>query len=195
MKKEDVQKPKNASIYKNLFKIHWMILALLLYSMTVAGVNVLILQPQLKRYEELRLLKENLDSIYLRIRSTDIEKALTILTAKVQQNQILEKNFTAKIAEEKNLSAVLSEINWIVNKSGVQLNAIDPLKKEGEILGKYIKQPISIRFQGNYSKFLSFLKNLETAHYWLLIDSFKINYNAHDPSNLIYNVTVYCIMS
>ncbi|MDD5766896.1 MAG: type 4a pilus biogenesis protein PilO, partial [Candidatus Marinimicrobia bacterium] len=193
--KDNDRKPKNASVFKNLFKIHWMLLAILLCSMTVAGVNVLIIQPQLKRYEELRIQKENLDSIYLRIRSTDIEKALTGLTARVERNEILEKNFTAKIAEKKNLSAVLSEVNWIVNKSGVQLNAIDPLPEEGKILGKYIKQPIVIRFQGNYSKFLIFLKNLETARYWLLIDSYKINYNSHDPSNLVYNVTVYCIMS
>ncbi|MFA4839330.1 MAG: type 4a pilus biogenesis protein PilO [archaeon] len=195
MKKDDVRQLKNASVYKNLFKIHWMLLAILLYSMTVAGVNILIIKPQLKRYEELRLQKESLDNIYLRIRSTDVEKALTGLSAKVQRNQILEKNFTAKIAEKKNLSAVLSEVNWIVDKSGVQLSAIDPLQEDGKILGKYIKQPIVIRFQGNYSKFLTFLKNLETSHYWLLINSFKIDYNSQDPSNLIYNVTVYCIMS
>jgi len=195
MKKDNIKKQINASVFKNLFKIHWMLLAILLYSMTVAGVNVLIIQPQLKRYEELRIQKENVDNIYLRIRSTDIEKALTGLTAKVERNDILEKNFTAKIAEKKNLSAVLSEVNYIVNKSGVQLSAIDPLQEEGKILGKYVKQPIAIRFQGNYSKFLIFLKNLETARYWLLIDSYKINYNSHDPSNLVYNVTVYCIMS
>ncbi len=192
MGNKQIKKPQ---IYKNIFKLHWLLIAIFIYSVAIAFGNFFIIKPQLKTYKDLRVKKENLDNIYLKIRSIDIERALNNLNAKLEKCQSLEKSFESHIVEKKHLSVVLSELNWIVEKSGLKLNSIDPMHEAGKILGKFRKQPISIRFQGSYPNFLSFLNNLEQSRYWLLIDSYSISHRSKDISNHTYNIVIFTIVS
>ena len=186
---------KKPSIFKNIFKLHWLLIAIFIYSAAIAFGNFFIVKPQLKTYKDLRVKKENLDNIYLKIRSIDIEHALNSLNTKLERSQSLEKSFESHIVEKKHLSVVLSELSWIIEKSGLQLNSIDPMHEADKIPGKYRKQLINIRFKGSYPKFLSFLNNLEQSRYWLLIYTYSISHNSKDISNHTYNIVVFTIVS
>ncbi|MBC8489334.1 MAG: type 4a pilus biogenesis protein PilO [Bacteroidetes bacterium] len=186
---------KKLSVFKNLFKLHWILLAVAVYSGAIAFGNFAIFKPQIKRYNELKRQKENLDEIYLKIHSTDIEQALKNLQTELENCRSLENSFKARIANKEEFSAVLGELNRIVKKTGVALKSIDPLNNEDKILGKYWKIPIKIRFKGSYSQFLSFLSDLEQSRYWLLIDSYNIQYDLKNPSNHSYSVIVFSIVN
>ena len=172
-----------------------MLLAIFVYSCAIALGNFLIIKPQLRKYEELKMQKENLDNIYLKIRSTDIEQALKSLQIELEKCRSLKSSFEERIADDKEFSSVLGELNWIVEQSGVKLKSIDPQRKEGRILGKYQKMPIKIGFNGSYSQFLIFLSNLEQSRYWLLIDYYNILYNPKKPSDYNFNIVVFSIVS
>jgi len=186
---------KKQSVFKNLFKLHWMLFAILVYSGVIAFGNFVIVKPQLRKYNELKKQKENLDDIYLKINSTDIEQALKNLRIDLENCQSLKSSFEARITNKEEFSSVISELNWILKKSGVVLKSIDPLNEEDKILGKYWKKPIKIRFKGSYSQFLSFLSNLEKSRYWLLIDSYNILYDSRNPSIHSYSVIIFSIVS
>jgi len=190
----DKNRLKKTSLLKNLFKLHWMLLAIFIYSGTIAVGNFFIIKPQLIRYNDLKGQKENLDNIYLKIRSTDIEQVLINLDTELNICQSLKNSFESRIADEKEFSALLGELNYIVKKSELRLNSIAPMKKGEKIFGKYYKQPINIKFRGSYSRFLSFLNNLEKSRYWLLIDSFSISPDSRDPANYNFDVVTFSIV-
>jgi Tfp pilus assembly protein PilO len=190
----DKSQLKKTSLLKNLFKLHWMLLAIFIYSGTIAVGNFFIIKPQLIRYNDLKEQKENLDNIYLKIRSTDIEQVLINLDTELNICQSLKSSFESRIANEKDFSALLGELNYIVKKSDLRLNSIAPMKKGGEIFGKYYKQPINIKFRGSYSRFLSFLNNIEKSHYWLLIDSFSISPDSRDSANYNFDIVIFSIV-
>lgn len=190
----DKSRLKKTSLLKNLFKLHWMLLAIFVYSGTIAAGNFFIIKPQLIRYNDLKEQKKNLDNIYLKIRSTDIEQALKNLDTKLKICQSLKSSFESRVANEKEFSALLGELNYIVKKSELRLNSIAPMKKGEKIFGKYYKQPINIKFRGSYSRFLSFLNNLEKSRYWLLIDSFSISPDSRDPANYNFDVVIFSIV-
>ena len=171
-----------------------MLLAIFVYSGTIAVGNFFIIKPQLIRYNDLKGQKNNLDNIYLKIRSTDIEQALNNLDTELKICQSFKISFESRIANEKDFSALLGELNYIVKKSELRLNSITPMKKEAKIFGKYYKQPINIKFRGSYSRFLSFLNNLEKSRYWLLVDSFSISPDSRDPENYNFDVVIFSIV-
>ena len=185
---------KKNSFLKYLFKLHWMLLAIFIYSGTIAIGNFFIIKPQLLRYNNLKKQKDNLSNIYLKIRSTDIEQVLINLDTELNICQSLKSSFESRITNEKEFSALLGELNYIVKQSELRLNSITPMKKEGKIFGKYYKQPINIKFHGSYSRFLSFLNNLEKSRYWLLIDSFSILPDSRDPANYNFDVVIFSIV-
>jgi len=182
------------SLLKNLFKLHWMLLAIFIYSGTIAVGNFFLIKPQLIRYNDLKEQKENLDNIYLKIRSTDIEQVLINLDTELNICQSLKSSFESRIADEKEFSALLGELNYIIKQSGLRLNSIAPAKKGDKIFGKYYKQPIDIKFRGSYPQFLTFLNNLEKSRYWLLIDSYSISPDSRDPANYNFGVVIFSIV-
>jgi len=190
----DNSRLKKTSLLKNLFKIHWMLLAIFIYSGTIAIGNFFIIKPQLVRYNDLKEQKNNLDNIYFKIRSTDIEQVLINLDKELNFCQSLKSSFESRIAKEKDFSALLGELNYLVKKSELRLNSITPMKKGAKIFGKYYKQPIDIKFRGSYPQFLMFLNNLEKSRYWLLIDSFSISPDSRDPANCNFDVVIFSIV-
>ena len=171
-----------------------MLLAIFIYSGTVAVGNFFLIKPQLIRYNNLKEQKENLDNIYLKIRSTDIEQVLINLDTELNICQSLKSSYESRIANEKEFSALLGELNYIVKKSKLRLNSIAPMKKGEKIFSNYYKQPINIKFRGSYSRFLSFLNNIEKSHYWLLIDSYSISPDSRDPANYNFDVVIFSIV-
>jgi len=190
----DKNRLKKTSLLKNLFKLHWMLLAIFIYSGTITVGNFFIIKPHFIKYNDLKEQKENLDNIYLKIRSTDIEQVLINLDTELNICQSLKSSYESRIANEKEFSALLGELNYIVKQSKLRLNSIAPMKKGEKIFGNYYKQPINIKFRGSYSRFLSFLNNIEKSHYWLLIDSYSISPDSRDPANYNFDVVIFSIV-
>jgi Tfp pilus assembly protein PilO len=190
----DKNRLKKTLLLKNLFKLHWMLLAIFIYSGTIAVGNFFLIKPQLIRYNDLKEQKENLVNIYIKIRSTDIEQVLINLDTELNICQSLKSSFESRIANEKEFSALLGELNYIIKQSKLRLNSITPMKKGEKIFGKYYKQPINIKFRGSYSRFLSFLNNIEKSQYWLLIDSYSILPDSRDPANYNFGVVIFSIV-
>ena len=60
-------------------KLHWMLLAIFIYSAALVAGNLLIIQPQVREYAALKKQRGSLDEIYLKIRTTDVQNVLALL--------------------------------------------------------------------------------------------------------------------
>jgi len=190
----DKNRIKKISLLKDLFKPYWMLLAIFIYSGTIAAGNFFIPKPNIKKFNDLKEQKENLDNVYFKIRTTDIEQVLDNLGMELKNYQSLKSSFESRTANGKDFSALLTELNYIVKKSGLRLHSIDPGKKGAKIVGQYYKQPISIKISGSFPKFLYFLNNLDKSRYWLLIDSFSISSDIKDPENYRFDIVIFSIV-
>ncbi len=176
----------------NLFKPLWLIVAIFIYSGSMALSNFLIIKPQLKQYQLLKAQKDELDDMIANTNFKDIDKTLKTLENTIDFYKDQQKLFDTKVLPRNDISIVLGELNQIVKSSKLTLRYIDPLPPAGKILKKYRKTPITLLLNGTYYNFLTFLDNLEHSKYWLLIDNFTIN-PAVKGNDYSYNVNIYTI--
>jgi Tfp pilus assembly protein PilO len=165
-------------ITRDLFKPVWLIVAIAIYSGTIALGNFLIIKPQIKQFQVLKAQRDELDSMVTRTNFHDIDKTLSTLENAISLYQDQQQLFDAKVLPKNEISNILSELNAIVESSQLTLRFINPLPSAGKILRKYQKAPITMRLNGDYHNFLRLLDELEHSKYWLLIDNFSI-----EPAN------------
>jgi Tfp pilus assembly protein PilO len=165
-------------ITRDLFKPVWLIVAIAIYSGTIALGNFLIIKPQIKQFQVLKAQRDELDSMVTRTNFHDIDKTLSTLENAISLYQDQQQLFDAKVLPKNEISNILSELNTIVESSQLTLRFINPLPSAGKILRKYQKAPITMRLNGDYHNFLRLLDELEHSKYWLLIDNFSI-----EPAN------------
>jgi len=183
---------QESGISRNLFKPIWLIVAIFIYSGSMALSNFLIIQPQLKNYQLLKAQKNELDDMIANTNFKDIDRTLKSLEKTINFYKDQQKLFDSKILPKNDISIVLGELNQIVESSKLTLRYIDPLPSAGKILKKYQKKPVVLQLNGTYHHFLDFLDNLEKSKYWLLIDNFTI-IPATKGNKYSYNVNIYTI--
>lgn len=182
------------SLWKNVFKLHWMLLAIFIYSAALVAGNFMILRPQLKQYEQIKQTRAELDEIYLKIRSTDVQSVLDVLKSEAARAGELETIFSDRSVETKDLPVVLSDLNRQAQGVGLQLQYIDFLPERDIIKNRFLKKPITLRFLGTYEQTLAFLNGLEKIPYWLLVDSFIISAPKNQTSALNISLVLYTVM-
>ncbi len=183
---------QESGIANNLFRPLWLIVAIFIYSGSMALSNFLIIKPQLKRYQLLKAQKNELDEMIANTNFKDIDGTLKTLENTIDFYKDQQKLFDTRVLPRNDISIVLGELNQIVESSKLTLRYIDPLPPAGKILKKYRKIPVALQLNGTYQNFLSFLNNLEQSKYWLLIDNFTIN-PAAKGNDYSYNVNIYTI--
>lgn len=184
---------KNSTLFRDMFKPVWLIIAIFLYTSTIVLSNYIFIKPQLKQYEILDEKKSRVEAIYHKIDLTDVHEKIEILESQLQTHRNQQQLFAEKILDRQDLPLVLGELNHIVEASKLTLNYIDPLPPSTKILKKYQKLPISLRLNGKYSYFLEFLKRLEDASYWLLVDNYDIN-PSKNIGEYTFALTIYTII-
>jgi len=183
---------QGSGISNNLFKPIWLIVAIFIYSGSMALSNFLVIKPQLKNYQLLKTQKDELDDMIANTNFKDIDGTLKSLEKTINFYKDQQKLFDSKILPKNDISIVLGELNQIVESSNLTLRYIDPLPSAGKILKKYQKKPVVLQLNGTYHHFLDFLDNLEKSKYWLLIDNFTI-IPAAKGNEYSYNINIYTI--
>ena len=183
----------NTGLMHNIFKPVWLITAIFIYSATITLSNLILIKPQLKQYKLLEAKKNELDEVFENVQVRNVDETIKFLESEIDFYKNEQKIFKSKILNRQNISFVLGELTRIVNTSGLSLNYIDPLPASSNILKDYQKLPITLRISGTYKDFLTFLKALDSAEYWLLIDSYNIS-NTKTLSKNSYTVNIYTIV-
>jgi len=183
-----------ASLLRNIFKLHWMLLAVFIYSGALAAGNFLILRPQLQQYEYIKKTRSDLDEIYLKIRTVNIQATLDFLKNESNRVSEIEKTFADRCVETQDLARVIGDLNRQTQEAGVQLLYLDFLPEQELIQGRFLKKSIAMRFLGTYDQILTFYYKLAQTPYWLLVDSFVITAPKSASANLNISMALYTIM-
>lgn len=179
---------------RNIFRLHWMLLAVFIYSAALAAGNLLILQPQLQKYEYNKKIRSELAETYLKIRSIDLQATHDFLKNESNSVGELEKTFASRCIETKDLQRVISDLSRQAREAGVQLLFLDFLPEQEIVRERFLKKPITMRFLGTYDQILSFYYRLEQIPYWLLVDSFVITSPKGPTASLNISLVLYTIM-
>lgn len=186
---------KKPSLLRNIFKLHWMLVAIFIYSAALAAGNFLIINPQLQQYEYIKKTRSNLDEIYLKLCSIDIQTTHDRLKNESNYVSEIEKSFTSRCVETKNLARVISDLNHHAQDVGLQLLFIDFLPEQEFVRGSLLKKPITMRLLGTYDQIVDFYYQLEKIPYWLLVDSFIITAPKSADSKLNISLVLFTIMT
>jgi len=171
-----------------------MLLAVFIYSGALAAGNFLILRPQLQQYEYIKKTRSDLDEIYLKIRTVNIQATLDFLKNESNRVSEIEKTFADRCVETQDLARVIGDLNRQTQEAGVQLLYLDFLPEQELIQGRFLKKSIAMRFLGTYDQILTFYYKLAQTPYWLLVDSFVITAPKSASANLNISMALYTIM-
>ena len=174
-------------------KLHWMLLAIFIYSAALVAGNLLIIQPQVREYAALKKQRGSLDEIYLKIRTTDVQNVLALLQKDLAASTALATEFKQRCLKAGDLPRLLNELNRAALSSGVKIQSIDPQPARENILPGYTRLPLNLRLISTYPQLLSFLELLEQSDAWLLVEKCEISAQSADPLQHLINLQLFSI--
>jgi len=178
-----------------LFKIHWVIIAILVYALVMALSNYIFIQPMVKKYYKLQLQKKELNRIYSYFSPVLADSTIQYLEKEINRSELEKLTFEAQPIETKDFVKVFVELNGIAKKTNITLNSMNPMdpgKKKNSSFQTFNKRIINIIFNSTYPQFLNFLNALEKSKYPLFIDSYNIVKN--DANNYIISMKIFTII-
>ena len=164
------------SVIKNWIEtitIKWIIVGFLGYTVVMIGGVYLLLNPQVKRYQEAVDKQVGLNDTYINLVSLDIEAAIDSMELDLEELQIIYSDFKKRLLQ-KSVNTILPVIDRYCTESQLEVNKLEPLNKTTFIQPNYQKQFIEIALVGSYTNFLRFLKKLELNREWILIENLRI---------------------
>ena len=176
----------------SLFKIHWIVLAVLAYSLAMALSNYIFIQPMVKKYYKLQLQKKELNRIYSYFSPVLADSTLQYLEKEINKSDSEKLTFEAQPIETKDFVKVFVELNGIARKTNITLNSMTPGKNNNLFFRTFNKRIINIIFNSTYPQFLNFLNALEKSKYPLFIDSYNISKNS--TNNYIISMKIFTII-
>ncbi len=175
-----------------LFKIHWVVLAILSYLLAMALSNYIFIQPMVKKYHKLQLQKKELDHIYSYFSPVLADSTLQYLKKEINKSNSKKLTFEAQPIEARDFVKVFVELNGIARKTNITLNSMTRGKDENLSFRTFKKRIINIVFNSTYPQYLNFFNALEKSKYPLLIDSYDIAKNG--TNNYIISMQIFTII-
>ncbi len=161
------------------------------YLAFIATCHFLLLNPQIKRYAELRQKQSALNELYLQVRAADIERILNALQKEANYLQNAKQTFTQRCLPRGDFSRVINDLNRLAQKNKLKVLSIDPLTTSDKTGANYPKIRFALRLSGSYAQALNLLNDFRNMLYWLLIDNLSIVYS--QPPESTINLIVYTI--
>lgn len=175
-------------LFKNLFKIHWVVIAIFAYSITIALLNYKFVKPMVVNYEKLREKKVKLDNIFFPFTPAQINSTIKHLEKGIKKNNSEKLTFEAQPIETKKFPLVFAELNRIAKKLDITFSVVTPQKQKNLSFKNFDKRIINLVFNSNFPQFLNLLNELEESKYPLFIESYSISKNANNNYTIIMKI-------